>query len=373
MSLELNSNIRVAFSHDWLNGQRGGEKCLDSMIRLFPNAEIYTLLHEKGSVSEHIESIPIHTSFLQKNSWMRKNYKHCLPFFKWASADLRIQEADIIISTNHCVAKGIRKPRPTTPHLCYCFTPMRYAWLFFDEYFGRYPWILKGLIKIVLSGLRKWDYQNSEQVTRFVAISHYIKDRIKTCYNREADVIYPPVDTEYYRLAENLRVEDYYLVVSALVPYKRVDLAVDACTRLNKKLVVIGKGPELDRLKAKAGPTVTFLGWADDEVIREHYQHCKALIFPGEEDFGIVPVEVQACGRPVIAYAKGGSLETVTEGETGIFFKKQNVGSLTDAMHRFESASWDSQKIQANAGRFSEPRFRSEVENYVKQMLPERI
>lgn len=372
MNVEPNSNVKVAFSHDWLNGQRGGEKCLDSMIRLFPDSEIYTLLHEGGAVSKRIESLPIHTSFLQKNAWMKKNYKHCLPLLPMASAGLKIKSADMIISTNHCVAKGIRKPTAETPHLCYCFTPMRYAWLFFDEYFGRYPWVLKVLIKAVLAGLRKWDYKNSDDVTHFVAISHYIKDRIRSCYGRDADVIYPPVDTEYYRLPEKQSEGDFYLVVSALVPYKRVDMAVEVCTRLKKKLIVIGKGPESERLKAIAGPEVGFLGWADDSVIRDHYQRCKALIFPGEEDFGIVPVEVQACGRPVIAYAKGGALETVVKNETGLFFEDQTIESLENALTEFESKKWDSGKIRANAERFSEPRFRSEIQSYVRNILNQK-
>ncbi|MCA9397035.1 MAG: glycosyltransferase, partial [Candidatus Omnitrophica bacterium] len=225
------------------------------------------------------------------------------------------------------------------------------------------------LIKTVLWGLRKWDYRNSKHVTHFVGISNYIKERIYSCYGRDADVIYPPVDTEYYHLPAEANDGDYYLVVSALVPYKRVDLAVEACTRLNKKLIVIGKGPEIDRLKNAAGPEISFLGWADNEVIRHHYQHCKALIFPGEEDFGIVPVEVQACGRPVIAYAKGGALETVRNTETGLFFSDQTVESLEEVLKCFENTKWDAHKIRSNAERFSEDRFKNEIQAYVQKIM----
>jgi glycosyltransferase involved in cell wall biosynthesis len=367
--------MKVIFAHDWLNGMRGGEKCLESLIRLYPDSAIRTLLAEPAKLSDRIRERPIRTSFVQKIPGAVERYKWFLPLFPLAirTLDPKPGECDLVISTSHCVAKGLRAPKGT-PHICYIFTPMRYAWLFFDEYFGNFNALLKPLLKAVLACLRIWDRAASRHVTHFVAISEHVRKRVQKFYGRDAAVIYPPADLDFYAPdpADAGRSgsgaaghgsgpaprEDFYLLVSALVPYKRPDLAVEACGRLGKRLVVIGSGPELDRLKAMAGPNVTFLGWASNEDIRDHYRRCRALIFPGEEDYGIVPVEVQGCGAPVIAYGVGGALETVADGVSGLFFDRQTPEALIDAIRRSEVRTWDPAAIRRNALRFSEPAFR---------------
>ena len=347
---------------------RGGEKCLESMLSMYPDSRIYTLLHEKGKVSGLIESKTIQTSFIQKLPWALKHYKKYLPLFPAAIESIRVKDCDLVLSMHHCAAKGIGKPRQEIPHICYCHTPMRYAWLFFEEYFGSYPPVVKSLLKILLKRLRKWDFENSKKVTHFVANSENIRKRILQCYGRNAAVIYPPVDTDFYTPSKAPR-GDFYLVVSALVPYKHVDLAVRTFTELGLKLLVIGSGPERKRLEKIAGPTIEFLGWKSNEEIREYYRTCKALIFPGEEDFGIVPVEAQACGAPVVAYHVGGALETVTSGQTGIFFDEQNIASLKKAVTEAKSLLWDEAVIRKNSERFGEERFRREFREFITNVL----
>ena len=366
--------MKVALVHDWLTGMRGGEKCLNSLVRLYPDCEIRTLLADPSKLSERIRSKPIRTSFIQKIPGAIERYKWFLPIFPLAirTLDPKKGTCDLVISTSHCVAKGIRAPEGV-PHVCYLFTPMRYAWLFFDEYFGDFPALLKPALKAVLALLRRWDRSASgpDRVTHFIAISEHVRDRVRRFYGRDAAVIYPPADLDFYTPDPNVKREDFYLLVSALVPYKRPDLAVEACNRLGKKLVVIGSGPELERLKKMAGPTVTVKGWASGEEIRDHYRRCRALIFPGEEDYGIVPVEAQACGAPVLAYGVGGALETVADGVTGFFFKEPTVDALVEALRRAESADWNPARIRTHAERFSEPRFRSEFARFIRQHHPD--
>ncbi len=272
----------------------------------------------------------------------------------------------MLLSFNHCAAKGIRKQKNTL-HLCYCFTPMRYAWGFFDDYFGRVNIFFKILIRFFLKGLRRWDRATAANVDHFVAISQHIRKRIRACYGRDSDVIYPPVNVQYYQPDHRVDREDFYLVVSALVPYKRVDLAVKAAKKIKKRLVVIGDGPQRRSLEDMAGEGTTFLGWQTDETLRDHYRRAKALLFPGEEDFGIVPVEMQACGGPVIAYGKGGALETVIAGETGLFFQELKVEGLVEAVGRFEASAWDPDAPRKNAVRFSGERFIMEMKSMIQR------
>jgi len=361
--------VKVAFFHDWLNGMRGGEKCLDSLLREYPEGEIYTLVHEPGAVSSRIESRPVVTSALQRLPGGRRFYKAFLPFLPRLARSVRARPCDLVISTHHCVAKGFRKPAPGVPHLCYCFTPMRYAWLFFDEYFGNFPAPLKAPLKRFLGSLRRWDLSTNGGVTHFVAISEHIRDRIRRFYGRDAAVIYPPVDTDFYRPAAGPPREDFYLLVSALVPYKRPDLAVRALNELGQPLVVIGRGPEEKRLRRMAKPNVRFLGGASNETIRDHYRRCRALLFPGEEDFGIVPVEAQACGAPVVAFGRGGALETVRAGRTGVFFFEQSVESLLQALKKERLILWDPELIREQAEKFNEPRFREEFRRFVREQV----
>ena len=360
--------MRVVLSHDWLNGMRGGEKCLEAFCQMFPESPVYALFCEKEKISSLINRHSVRTSFVQLFPDVFTRYRAYLPFFPLAVESFRLEDCELVISTSHCVAKGIRKPKGAV-HLSYCFTPMRYAWGFFDEYFGDKNIFVRGVARGLILFLRKWDRATSGGVDCFVAISGHVQKRIWEFYRRAAEVVYPPVDTDFYTPSADVAPEDFYLIVSALVPYKKIDLAVRSFNRLGRRLVVIGDGPKKKEWESLAGPAVRFLGWESDEVIRDHYRRARAIIFPGEEDFGIVPVEAQACGRPVIAYGAGGVLETVRDGETGIFFKEQTEESLMDAVKIFESRAWDPEKARLNAAGFGKERFRRQMEDCVERLL----
>jgi len=345
----------VALCHDWLTSMRGGEKVLELLGAGFPQADLYCLLYKPGSISPTIEQRRIHTSILQKVPGIYTRYRYLLPLFPFAVRTLGTAEADLLISTSHCAAKALRK-RNGAKHLCYCFTPMRYAWTFHEEYFGR-SILKRAMLAPVLGSLRRWDRNNSAGVDLFVAISRHVQARIENFYGRESDIVYPPADTNFYTLDRTRPREDFDLVVSALVPYKRVDLAVSAYTRTGRRLVVVGAGIEFDRLKASAGPSVSFLGWQPNEKIRELYQTCRHLIFPGEEDFGIVPVEAMACGAPVLAFNRGGTTETVVHGSTGLFFEKKTPDCLIDCIRQAEARPWNHEMIRRRAEDFSQQKF----------------
>ncbi len=343
---------------------RGGEKCLEAISELFPGAPIYTLFHEKEKISSAIKSHPIYASLIQRAPGIFRHYRYYLPFFPLAVESLDLKGYELVLSTSHCVAKGVKKASEAV-HICYCFTPMRYAWGFFDDYFSSYPSFLKVLMSGEMARLRRWDKCVSARVDCFVAISEHVRKRIQDFYGREAEVIYPPVDTDFYEPDSEVQREDFYLVVSALVPYKRVDLAVRAFNQAGKRLVVIGEGPEMEKLKALAKPNVSFLGWQSQESLRAYYRRARAIIFPGEEDFGIVPLEMQACGGSVIAYAKGGVLETVLSDRTGVFFKSPTEDDLLEAVRRFEDLSLRPQEARQNALRFSLGRFQQEMKDLI--------
>ncbi len=362
--------LKVVLTHDWLNGMRGGEKCLEVFCQLYPESPVYTLFREPGKISEAIASHPVRTSRVQGFPGVFRHYRYYLPFFPSAVESLRLESCDLVISTSHCVAKGVRKPEGAR-HLSYCFTPMRYAWALFEEYFGGRGPLTRSILRATIERLKEWDVRTSRRVDRFVAISEHIRRRIRDCYGREADVIYPPVDTDFYTPAPVTR-ENFYLVVSALVPYKRVGLALAAAAKARVPVVVIGEGPERAALERSAGPGARFLGWQSDEVIRDHYRRARALLFPGEEDFGIVPVEAQACGCPVVAYAKGGALETVESGKTGVFFEAPDVEALREALRRLDTSPVDPDAARAKALGFSRERFAGEVRTYVEDFMREK-
>lgn len=347
---------------------RGGEKCLEVFCELYPDSPIYTLFCEPEKISETIKSHSIHASRVQQFPFVRTHYRYYLPFFPGAMKGLRVDDCDLVLSTSHCAAKGLSKPSGAR-HICYCFTPMRYAWPLFDDYFGGKGRVSRAVIRRVIERLKRWDLSVNDGVDRFVAISEHIRRRIGEFYGREADVIYPPVDTVYFTPDESAKREDYYLIVSALVPYKRLDLAVRAFKRLGRRLVVIGSGPESAVLRREAGPRTEFLGWQSDAAIRNHYRRARALVFPGEEDFGIVPVEMQACGGPVIALGRGGALETVAAGMTGVFFETPTEDALGDAVTRFEKASFSAIEARANALRFGRERFKDETRAYIEKAM----
>jgi glycosyltransferase involved in cell wall biosynthesis len=318
---------------------RGGEKCLEVLCEAFPEATLYTLIHKRGSLSPAIESMQIRTSVLQKIPGVFRWYRHLLPIMPLAARGWRLKDIDLVISLSHCVAKAVMPP-PGVPHICYCFTPMRYAWQGRDTYLESWSErpVRKMLARKMLARLRRWDRATASRVSHFVAISETVRRRIARCYRRDSRVIQPPVNVEYYTPAAHGHPRsDLYLVVSALVPYKRIDQAIAACSRSGRRLTVIGEGPERARLQAMAGSSIAFLGWQPDSVIREHYRECRALLFPGDEDFGIVPIEALACGAPVIALGRGGVAETVDDA-VGRTYAEPSADALVDALDRWEAS-----------------------------------
>jgi glycosyltransferase involved in cell wall biosynthesis len=356
---------KVVLSHDWLIGMRGGERVIEILCNMFPDARIYTLLHNPEAISSTINAHDIHTSWLQKIAPVRKNHRYFLPLYPNAIEQLKISDADLVISTSHCVAKGILPPAGAV-HICYCFTPMRYAWTFYEEYFGNSP-VKAILAKPVLAAMRRWDRKASKRVDQFVAISKHVQTRIKNFYDRNSEIVYPPVDTLKY--TPDGKTEDFDLIVSAMVPYKRLDLAVRAYNRSGYPLKIVGTGSDAVSLKAMAKNNIEFLDWQTDKRILELYRSCRMLIFPGEEDFGIVPLEAQACGRPVVAYGKGGALETIKEGVSGIFFREQTEQSLLDAIEKCAGTSWNQELIRANAEEFNIANFRKHLTDIIEKVM----
>jgi glycosyltransferase involved in cell wall biosynthesis len=374
--MDANHPPRVALVHDWLTGMRGGEKCLEVLCRRWPQARLFTLLHRRGSVSEPIERLHPHCSPLQLLPRVDRYYRYLLPLMPAAAATWRMPPVDLVVSFSHCVAKAVRPPRGV-PHVCYCFTPMRYAWHMREAYFGggRLAGIKSWAVDQLLKAMRHWDRETASRVTHFIAISKTVQQRIYECYGRTSEVIYPPVDTEFYCPAPGPR-EGYYLALSAFAPYKRLDIAIEACNRLKRKLIIIGTGQDEGRLRSLAGPTVHFLGWQSDVTIRDHLRHCQALLFPGEEDFGIVPVEAQACSTPVIAFARGGATETVIpwgtyREPTGVWFEQQTVECLVEAMQEFEghASHFSPRAARTQALTFRQTRFTKELFAYLDGIL----
>jgi glycosyltransferase involved in cell wall biosynthesis len=368
------SSLNVVLIHDWLTGMRGGEKVLEHLCRAWPDAPLYTLLHQRGSVSAAIEGRPIVTSFLNRLPCVETYYRYTLPLMPWA-VGWTLPDCDLVFSSSHCVAKGVTSPHGAL-HLCYCHTPMRYAWHMQDSYFHDRGWRgpKKWLAQTILARLRDWDRDTAAGVTHFIANSEVVRQRIRECYDRDAVVIHPPVDTNFYCPNHEVR-EDYYLILSAFAPYKRLDLAIDACRTLGRRLIIIGSGQDEKKLRRFADDKIQFLGWQPDEVLRDHLRRCAALLFPGEEDFGIVPVEAQACGTPVIAFGQGGATETVIPwprpNATGMWFDAQHVDSLANAMEQFEQVrdSFDPQRLRTHALRFRAERFDLEVRDFVESVM----
>ena len=344
---------------------RGGEKALEVLCERFPQAELFTLVHVVGSVSPTIERLPIHTSFVQHLPFVKRFYRQYLPLFPVAVEQFDLDRFDLVISTSHCCVKSVVRPGHAR-HICYCLTPMRYAWDQFDAYFGpaRLGAIGSRLMRPIMARLARWDRDTSGRVDRYVAISHYVAGRIRRYYNREATVVYPPVDTGYFSpatMTPPAAGNRYALVVSALVPYKRVAVAIEACRLARVPLKIVGDGPERARLERAATGDVLFLGRRSDADVRDLYRGAGVTLLPGEEDFGIVPVEAQACGSPVVALGRGGALETVVADETGIFVDDPSAPAFADGISRAMARRFEPALIRRHAERFSRERFSDEM------------
>jgi glycosyltransferase involved in cell wall biosynthesis len=363
--------MRVALVHDWLTGMRGGEKALEQIAALFPGADVFTLVHVPGSVSPAIEAHPIHTAFIQRLPFVARAYRHYLPLFPAAIERLDLRGFDLVVSCSHCVAKSVIVP-PGARHLCYCLTPMRYAWDQFDVYFGpqRVGAVASAVLRPVMARLARWDRDTAGRPNRYLAISQYVARRIGLYYNRQSAIVYPPVDTEAFTPGDP-GPRQALVVVSALVPYKRLELAIAAAHAAHLPLDIIGDGPERTHLEALAAsaPGVRLLGRLDDEAVRASYRSAMAVLLPGEEDFGLVPVEAQACGRPVVALGRGGATETVIDGVTGLLVPDDSVTSWAAALRRAAGTAWDTARIRGNAERFGEARFRAEFQAAVDEVL----
>ncbi len=373
----MTSNQRaaeVALAHHWLVQMRGGEKVLEQFCELFPDAPIYTLLSRRDKLSEELRRHSLRGSLLERLPQAARHYKKMLPLFPMAVARLRVQGLpQLLLTTDASVIKGLSYD-PSVPHVCYCHSPPRYLWDMQETYMDHASGLnlaARLLFKASAPYVRNFDYQAAQRVDYFIANSRFVAERIQRSYGRTAEVIHPPVNVGEFKHDRNR--DDFYLIVSELVPYKRIDLAIDACNLLGKKLVIIGAGSELEALKARAKPNVTFLGRQPAFVLKYHYEHCRAFLMPGIEDFGITPLEAQAAGAPVIAYGEGGALETVIDGKTGLFFKEQTAESLAYALKGFEQVRdlFSPAEARRNAEKFSPERFRTEMKSFLCGKFPQ--
>lgn len=367
--------LRVALVHDFLNQPGGAEKVVEVFAEMFPGAPIYTSVFDPDRVPDFWRRQDVRTSFMQRISPRMGIAKSLLPLFPMAFESFDLSEYDMVLSSTTSFAKGVIT-RPHTFHACYCHNPTRFLWTS-QEYlrYERLPRGARAIFPWVATPLRVWDYAAAQRVDSFIASSRTTSRRIGKFYRRESDIVHPPIECDTFFRSE--RVDDYFLIASRLQSYKRIDLAVAACTALQVPLHVVGDGPDRARLQARAGPTVRFLGRISDSELREEMTHCRAFIFPGEEDFGLAPLEAQASGRPVIAYAAGGALETVRDGMTGVFFREQSVDALTGCLRGFEDC-FDPAAIQAHARGFDKAVFKQRMyqvlekryEEYAARFLP---
>ena len=351
---------RTALVHHWLVAQRGGERVLEALAEIFPSADLFTLVHDPSQIPASMSHLKLQSSFLQKFPRASRWYPYYLPLFPLATERLDLSGYDLVISSDAATMKGVRVD-PGSTHICYCYTPMRYIWSGYETYSSGAGPIKRLALRAIRNPLRQWDFQAAQRVTRFVAISGVVQERILDFYGRTSDIIHPPVETDQFVMPRRPQPpENFFLIVSQLVSYKRVDLIVEAFNRCGMPLVIIGDGPQRARLERLANPNIRFLGFQPQPTIVEHMQQCQAFIFAGEEDFGIVMAEAQACGRPVIAFAKGGALDIVDDGSTGILFEEQSADSLLDGLERFRRMHFDPITLRASALRFRRQRFLAE-------------
>ncbi len=367
--------MKTALIHYWMISMRGGENVLAELCRLYPDADIFTHAWNREKVGEPFASHNVTETFISRLPGARNGCQKYLVLMPRALRRLDLTPYDLIISSEPGPAKGIRKP-PGAVHVCYCHTPMRYLWDMSDLYYRAAGPGGKLAMKLFLRRLRDYDRRSADAVDHFIANSAFVADRIRRIYGRESVVIHPPVNTDFFsapdRPGADAPKRDFYLCAGQVTPYKRVDIAVQACVRLGRRLVVAGDGPELKRIRQEAGnsPLVKFEGRCSNERLRELLTNARALIFPGIEDFGIVPLEAQAAGTPVIAFGQGGALETVLPGQTGIFFREQDVDALAGAIEEFEAApAWDPAICTAHAAKFNQNRFRTEIDAFVRSVM----
>ena len=360
--------MKVAIIHYWLVNMRGGEKVVEALLDLYPDADIYTHVFDEQAVSEKIVQRIKGATFIQKLPMANKLYQSYLPLMPLALEQLDLREYDLILSSESGPTKGVIT-LPNSVHICYCHSPMRYVWDMYQDYYEHSSLLKKIVMPLLLHRLRLWDLASSFRVDYFIANSSFVKKRISKFYRRDSDVIYPPINTADFYIAE--QVEDYYLMVGQLVAYKNTRLAVETFNKNGKPLVIIGTGAELANLKKIAGENIQLLGYQSFDVIRQYYSRCKALIFPGVEDFGMVPIEAMASGRPVIALSQGGALDTVIDGETGVLFDVPDISALNGAINKFEEnyQAFSSERIRLHAEQFDSAIFKSRIKEFIEARL----
>jgi glycosyltransferase involved in cell wall biosynthesis len=365
-SLKLEAPRRVALVHDFLYTMRGAERVLDVLCELYPAADLFALIYRPGTLTSRIENRRIKASFLR---FLPGNHRYWLPLYPWAISRFSFANYDLVISSSYAVAKGARAPEGT-PHLCYCHAPMRYVWDRYEDYFhaSRRPRPVRALLDAMAGYLRRWDVRTAAGVDAFIANSTTVAERIRRVYGRDSAVIHPPVDADYFTPSSTPR-EDWYLCASAFAPYKRVDLVIEAFRKSGRLLKVVGVGQDEARIRRMGGGSVEVIGWVSDAGLRDLYRRGRALVFAGEEDFGIAPVEAQLCGMPVIAYGRGGLRDSVVENETGLFFPDQTPDAINAAVDQFESMAISPEACRRRAERFSRPRFRGAVKDFIDRAV----
>ncbi len=355
--------MKVAIIHEWLTIYGGSERVVEQFCKIFPDADIYTTVYNEKNMGDIFPKEKVYTSFMQKIPFSRKYYTKMLHLMPAAFESFDLSSYDLVISSSSSCAKGVIT-RAETRHISYIHTPMRYAWDLYHEYMRNSGIITRLAMRRLLPRIRQWDALSSLRVDEFIANSSIVQKRINKVYRRDSIVIHPPINTDFF-VPDYNEPEDFYMILSRLIPYKKIDIAIQACNNLKKKLIILGAGPLEKKLKKLAGPTIKFTGRLNDEESRDYYQRCKAFLFPGYEDFGITPLEAQACGRPVVAYGKGGALDSVINGKTGLFFPEQTVESLSDAIVKFEKMNFNSKEIRKHAEKFSSGNFRKNIKTLI--------
>lgn len=357
--------MKVAIIHDWLNQYGGAEQVLSALHEIYPEAPIFTSIYWPEAMPGEWQGWDIRPSWLNRLPFVNQHHQPFLPLYPLAFESFDLSDYKLIISNKSAFCHGVRRSSGTL-HICYCLTPTRFLWNY-EEYVRRerIPWLMRAFLPLFIDRLRIWDRAAADRVDHFVAISQEVQERIKRFYGRDSTVIYPPVDIERFQLTNSP--EDYFLVVSRLIPYKRIDIAIQAFNDLGLPLLIIGEGRDEKRLKAMAGPKIKFLGRLPDGQLTYYLSRCRAVIFPGQEDFGLVPLEAMACGRPVIAYAGGGALETVVEGETGLLFSQQSAEALATTVRNLDDRRFDPPTIRAHAAKYDRKRFKAQLRDFIEK------